>query len=547
MTAEQRGASDDLDLGRTMAGHVVDSRRALKLLRRLGELPTVGRAVDLGGETHGQWGKAQTVASPGRPRPGTDGSLIVACVEQRADGVVLPGAMHGIVTRRRLTVRVKTDGSMTLRHARMIQGRTTSGRTYARWVTQGWALARFRESDGAVVFTQHERARNFSSTASATLFAGEHPGHLAYDVLEACGLRPSVTERREAYPLVPTDAATHGYGGRFSLVLPHQVWAAFAGAEDVGQVTRRLFGARRYRKDLVRAVARIAQSPASDADQTCLAEPWGRLATAWAARGLVPADHLVAHLTGAGASIAPVLTEGRSVEVLRRHLRALDEHSVHRLLTAPAPEEVEMMALDVLKMAPHPGVRRVRGWRDLHDQLSDVHARYTWEVRQAREAALQQEREAAWAAITAHERERLAAEQAARTVPIELDEHQLRLEGTTAGGREIVLARTVATLEEWGMQMGHCIWSYGTEMRSRRSWLGAAMKPGTERPLANFEVEATYCADGTPKSLVLRQLLGRRNRTLPPDVREDIVAHLLAAGVAVDARGYWGDGRRGRR
>lgn len=132
-----------------------------------------------------------------------------------------------------------------------------------------------------------------------------------------------------------------------------------------------------------------------------------------------------------------------------------------------------------------------------------------------------------------------------RTVPVELDEHQLRVEGSTEGGREIVLARTVATLEERSMQMRHCTGGYGSVLRDRSSWLGAVMKPGAERPLANFEVAATYRADGMPTSLVLLQLLGPRNRTLTPEVRDDVVAHLLAAGVTVGAGGYWGQGRRG--
>lgn len=280
---------------------------------------------------------------------------------------------------------------MTLRQARMLQGRTASGGTYARWVTNGWASARTRASDGAVVFTWNERARNYSSTKSSTLFAGEHPGHLAYEVLEACGLERSRTERRAAYPLVPADATARGHDGRVSSVRPHQLWTAFAGTEDVGEVTRTLFGTRRYRKDLVRAVAGIAQSPASETNElsarTHISGPWGRLALAWAARGLVVADHLVAHLNGAGPTIAPAALKSYNLVELRRHLRALDEHSVHRLLTAPAPERVEQMARDVLHMSPHPGVRRVRGWRDLHDQLCDVHARDTWAVQEARACA----------------------------------------------------------------------------------------------------------------------------------------------------------------
>lgn len=345
-------------------GQGVDARRGLKLLRQLADLPAPGSSVWPRAEgVPGQWGKPRTVATPGRPRSSEDGSIVVACIEQNAVGVLVPEGVR-LVTRRRITVRVRADGVMTLREARILQGRTASGGTYARWVTNGWASARTRASDGAVVFTWNERARNYSPTKSSTLFAGEHPGHLAYEVLEACGLERSRTERRAAYPLVPADATARGHDGRVSSVLPHQLWTAFAGTEDVGEVTRTLFGTRRYRKDLVRAVAGIAQSPASETNElsarTHISGPWGRLALAWAARGLVE---------------------------LRRHLRALDEHSVHRLLTAPVPERVEQMARDVLHMSPHPGVRRVRGWRDLHDQLCDVHARDTWAVQEARACA----------------------------------------------------------------------------------------------------------------------------------------------------------------
>lgn len=509
----------------------IDVRRAMAALRVWGDFVPPGHTAAFNAWGEVRWLEVETVATPHRPLVAADGSIILGRIDHRTDfdvDDVLAG--EEVVTRWRATVRLRPDGTLTASVARMSQGRATSGKTYARWWTVRWASARSR-GDGSVLIRQADRLRR--RTWNRSFYAGERGGS-EYALLEAFGLQEPARTRAAVYPLVPADAITPRLWrgeGEVTTVLPTPLWPAFAGTTDVGQVTRALFGQRRYRKDLVRATAQIVQTPVAAPEgryPTRLSDGWGRLAFAWAARGLVADDHLVMHLTGTGPAIAEALVNGPGLRALRTHLRALDAASVRRLLLAePAPDGrvVARWVSDVLRAGPSPEVTRARGWGDLHDQLTAV--------RNAEALARRLQGDPEYAA-------RAEAARAERARPIELDVHQARLEGTTGAGREVVLARSTQTLEEWGAHMEHCIGGYGHELRSRRSWLGAVSDPGAEHPLANFEIAVRYRPDGTVGRATLSQLLGRFNQTLAADVREDVVRHLVAAGVTVER--YWGDG-----
>lgn len=85
----------------------------------------------------------------------------------------------------------------------------------------------------------------------------------------------------------------------------------------------------------------------------------------------------------------------------------------------------------------------------------------------------------------------------------------------------LVLPRTVAELQTWGHRLHNCLGTYGAAAVEGRSVL-----IGVERGDV-----LTYCAEVTPGSGRIRQLLGPHNRAVPRADADLVVAALRRAGV----------------
>jgi hypothetical protein len=378
----------------------------------------------------------------------------------------------------------------TTRLSALVKGPTSSGKAYSRWRTRERINLRVID-DGRWLTT----ARYWHGHSSRYVY-GPNDDILSPGVRALLDIAPAPVAFETAYPVAHRAGAQHPRYGRNPM--PQGMLNAFAFTEDLPTITRRLFGARAYRKDLARAVG-----ASLDPQRPHLT----RLQTAWLLRPYVPVDWLVAHLGGRGASMSG--TADLNVRGLRAHLSQLDQRSLRRLALTGA-DSVPWTTLDDLAGWPQlPGLARVDSWSDLHDRLL-LQERAEHEHQIAMENA-------EWAA---------AAE---TDYAITDDTLHRALEGTTAGGRTIELARNGSTLLAWSAQMRHCIENYRIAMWRQRSLLGA-VRDASGRLLGNFEVEARG-PRGTSQEL--RQLLGKHNARLNDSLRLDVEAHLRAAGVHV--------------
>lgn len=391
----------------------------------------------------------------------------------------------------------------TARLASLIKGPTASGKAYARWRTHERINLRVLP-DGRWLTT----ARHHGLHHSRYVYDVARDGEFSCSIRALGHIAPAPVPFADAYPvLAAAGVRSHAWG---TGPMPQGVLNAFAFTDDLPTITRRLFGARAYRKDLARAVAGVLGPERPDL---------ARLQTAWHLRPFVPVDWIVAHLTGRGPTISQAA--GINTRGLRAHLAQLDQRSLRRLALT-GREDIPWTSLaDIAGWAPLPGLARIDSWTDLHDRLT-LQAR----AEQQRRVAMRNDE---WAAA------------AQSDYAVTDDTLHRALEGTTPGGLTVELARNGSTLTAWGDQMHHCIGSYEIEMWRQRSLLGAVRDPGG-RLLGNFEVEARG-RDG--KSQELRQMLGKHNARLDDSIRLDVEAHLRAAGVHIPAE-YAGSPRRAR-
>lgn len=278
------------------------------------------------------------------------------------------------------------------------------------------------------------------------------------------------------------------YGNVATAWAPAEIRRAFKHTTTAAELTRRLFGTTRYRRDLVKAVA-----------QTSLPN----LAFAWQLRGLVPVDWLIALMNE--RPVAP----GRCLPNVRPHLRSLDLQSLRNLTRTDLDER---SLRDLPRYEPLATAPRVHTWRELHDLLVEHAMLYR-------------------SAVT---------KDGKRRKPIRLPDWAAPLVGQTPSGLHIDLATHEDDLWGWAQQMRHCIGSYGHDMRSGRALLGA-VRAGDDRILANFEIRVSLnrADPEAPPVLTLSQLLGHANRLLPDDLRTTVTDHLLTHQVVVPDD-YWG-------
>lgn len=269
--------------------------------------------------------------------------------------------------------------------------------------------------------------------------------------------------------------------------VPADVRRAFAGTDDITEVTRRLFGVKRYRRDLVKAVATADIMAVGFAHQV---------------RGLVPVDTLVRFLS------ENPRTEGAPREPLpnlRPLLRGLDEQSMRNLMRVEnSPFVAASWLADIARMGVPPAgaLGRVRTWGDLHDRLVEyrlLHAE----------------------AFTPTGKKRR---------PVKLPEYASALGGKLDDAFSVEIARHEGTLWAWALKMRHCISGYGPAMRSGKSILGGVFDRGVL--VANFEVTVDF-GDADDPYLRLNQLFGHRNTIVDEALRTRIEVHLVERGVVV--------------
>lgn len=410
---------------------------------------------------------------------------------------------HAVVRRAKLEV-YRTDSTGTwyvLRSSELVVGHPRgSQKVYASWRTVWWQRVRVLP-DGRWLRTQRYGRGSASGYLSQHVYdaAGEEPlwGLLLPEPVYLTRFAPLADRLFE----VPQGSRYR----RMDSVGPAFLVSRFAGAEDVPTLTRQLFGARAYRKDLARSLGRLlAQGSTSAARQDSL----DRVLMAWAVRGLVPVDWQVALLRGEGTRTQRTAWTPTAADIvgLRRHLRQLDQRSIRRLVLGGAEVSWTYLA-DIGKAPAVPGLTRVDDWRGLHDAVLPPGLPV--------------------GTVTAGVWAKAAAADFAVTRPTRLHRD---LPGTTPAGRSVVVASTGAELREWGTSMRHCIATYQLKMWRKHSVLGAVLDTDGSM-LGNFEIDTR----GEPR---LRQMLGRANTTLPAQVLADVEAHLAGHGVQV--AGYLG-------
>lgn len=366
---------------------------------------------------------------------------------------------------------------------------------------------------------------------------------------------------------------------------------AFWGTTTAQELTTRLFGRTRVRKDLVRGVA--------------LAEP-ATLHLAWMLRGLVPIDWIITLLRSTAlepgteqAMLDQLGTMPKSNmlnDTLRRALRQLDQRSLRRLATqwsaamAGATNaggrfsdtlfdtaHMLMATPNAANHLPH----RIDNWRQLHDlvaagqreELAEQQARRRAQQEQAdrrkRRQAERAERQR-WQALTpeqqaaeqevarlAEQRRREADEQREREAyernKERIDAHRDLSaaidEVEVAQGHRIVVATGPEQLLDWGTQMHNCISGYWHRMEDRQSLLAAITSVDGGHVEACLEVMVEVKDhDGTRTAHpVLSQLLGRYNDidvptaklSLDLDTRHAVIELLAGHGVQTN-HDWWG-------
>lgn len=367
---------------------------------------------------------------------------------QRGEVPVCSGAQ------RRWVTLAGNETTYTRYEAVMRTGRTPTGKTWARWSAESLTTYRVTKA-GYWLYTQR-KGNQF--TYSERVFAGGHEDKHYADALAHFGREPAAFH--DVYPLAHSLALSR-YGRFDSAFL-----SCWVGTNDVGELTRRLFGKRAYRKDLVKAVA------ASHASA---------LAWAWLFRGFIPVNWIVAFLRS-GVFLRP---RNDPAPAVRKHLRHRTPGELKRLLNSTGEG---FYIRDCGRLPPAEGIGRVRSWRELHDRLD------------------------------ARNRARLGAMPKSQRAskPVTLPAEVQALNGQTAGGLTVVMASTEEQLIAWGSELSHCIASYWSSLRAGRCLLGAVYRQDTL--LGTFEL------DGQVQRI--RQFRGRFNQPIPDDIYADVRQHL---------------------
>lgn len=437
--------------------------------------------------------KPLSPANPGR---------VVLDVSER-ERVPDPYRRVNVVTAR-TTIRYGVDANgtvfVTYSEANHYKGRARrygESKTFSRWATDLAVRVSAKPGEPWRVHTYSTgRKGRPGGWRYSTVFAdGTGTRQIPWDLLDkARNLLPPAPTTGGHYPLLrhymspaARQAVAGPYGDPATAWAPAAVRRAFVDTTDVQELTRRLFGKTRYRRDLVKAVANTNMNT---------------LALAWQFRGLVPIDWIIDLMR---ASAVP--DGARPWPNIRPHLRVLDRQSLRNLLNDVADARSHRLINDIARMPVMGRPMRVRTWKHLHDTLVDHMLLY-------RNALTQSGK---------------------KKRPVPLPEYATALAGDIGRGVEIELATHEDDLWSWALRMHHCIGGYGPELRSGRHLLGAVSVNGAIA--ANFEI--LHWEENDEPHMRLRQLLGHSNTLVPEPLRGTVVAHMETAGVTVP-KTYWG-------
>ena len=275
---------------------------------------------------------------------------------------------------------------------------------------------------------------------------------------------------------------------------------------DARVMTEKLFGKRRVRKDLIRAVA--SADPA-------------RVGVAHAVRRHVPVDWLVEFLTAADGGVdsrLPFAGLGPVFELLNPHAR-------RRLLLAlgarPLPRTGRGMTGETMIVSD-----TVRTVRELGVLYGEDRTFVTDEVRKAKSWKSLHDEAARLLRIAEHENR-----------PIPQGHIAIALDGLAVPGPEyvIVSAKQTETLFGWGEEMSNCIGGYGNDAVTQTSYLFGVYNSG--ELVANMEVSPhggivqlfgrfntplSHGDDAAVRRAVARALIASRRKSAPR--RRELVA-----------------------
>lgn len=442
-----------------------------------------------------------------------------------------PGALedldeHKAVVRTRSVTRARlnANGTISVVHEEASQETGVNRRTQQRWWR--WNSRTLRSitarPDGTWLVLKPARGGFSSEVLTAETFRSTWSDYLV--------ALPEPATAFEVYPVLEHFYTPRARDNRHPVVDPlldtwwtQRVRAAASETSDAREFTSRLFGKTRLRKDLVKAVA------GADLSRLCMAESF---------RGLVPIDWIVAYLRR-GVVLTPseqrLVDRGHDGVVdtrkanlypgdVRPLLRRLDQHSLRALLRdddMPAHVHRDVLRMQCQDHEPSAPLPRCHSWIEVHDALVTRMNVYGHMWRQ------------------------LAGGKKVTAKPVKHTDEALAFvtDFTLDDGRAVIveLAAHEDDLYAWGREMGHCIAGYGSQLRSRRSLLGAVHVDG--RLVANFEVtgmnpRGSGSDEQWPSRPVLAQFLGPHNHTVPIDVRGPVVEHFEALGANVEK--YWG-------
>lgn len=393
----------------------------------------------------------------------------------------------GAVTSKiRDSVHVKPEQSVTLRESQMIQGiRRDSSKKWCRWEDKQ-RVGFFRNARGNVV-PFYKQGKSFMDATPSFEWI-HHTYSLPHLILfrEQVQKEFGITEVKDIYPF----AGCKGISDYSRIPAQMRV---FYRESNVMEFTRKAFGKRNYRKDLVRAVAegnRLA------------------IAVAYEFRNLVPTDWLISYINNWEGT--DTYGYGKFLG-LRKMLLQMDSRNFRRILRNSSTQRQVAELEDLCKRVRHlerlkqdvviPRDRTIRSFHELHDMVMGPYALPSIAYRM-------------------------------ENTVIEKNDLAKKIDGVVVGdGLQIVCPKDTDTMQEWSNILSNCIGSYG-----RQAVMGydiyVAVYHGNEL-IANIEVS------GTGSQATLKQFLGYKNdQDLSLSVQVPVVNFLKTLDVNCDE--YWG-------
>lgn len=375
------------------------------------------------------------------------------------------------------------DDSVVMERSRLVTGLNKhSNNRYYRWERYGKFV---------VIRTKRGKFHGYLKNGRAyRSFVPSHVGNLDAKLADLATEKFGELTVARVYPLAEHFALT------MSGAESGRVYAALK-EDTVQDMTKLLFGVKRYRKDLVKAVAESNLVHISAAVDL---------------RGMVPTDWLINYLRV--EPVNPVMPT-TTIPSIRPTLRAIDDRS-YRYLTRINDLRPNTLQ-DIWRMQAQQYnhfAGRARTWTELHDGLMGGRRRHEFVPHPE---------------YAAH---RPASLRSSPKREIERTWLGEKLNGLVIDKYRIVTPDHRDILDQWSTDMHNCISSYGYEVVKDEPTMVLGGVYEGDTLIANFEIRED----------VLRQLLGKYNRTLDKELRDKIITGLSSQGVVVGEYLIDGDG-----